>query len=306
MSFPYGSVFDGFTLTQRDLLEQGMSMDLVRGKVASTDPVKAANSVIVLANILKERFDELEKTFMEQFTDHIILGQSRFADLAAGQEERQHRPYGILDFIDDMPGMGSVAGLKTNTVAEGGSGTSVNRFWQNQAATGVQKNQLPTTIRRLEHESMRFGSGRKRLFCGTDIYQAMLDMYDAEEIFQVQNDGSQGDYSHTRQPLVQRRQNVQPGTPVNVELITKVPHINGQPVMYSHELDRLESLVPGMSKRLYAIDPQFMRLDEHSAHAMSSYNPIPEHDRMVMYYGKMLSYLMRCEKRNCHWMLEMA
>jgi hypothetical protein len=270
INFPWKEHFIGMGLTHTELKHDGITVT-ESGADQSTSN-KDGREEHALANILEEKVKDMNEDYAVAW-DSLIHGDGSSDTKALA---------GIRAFILDDVDAGSTGGLsrvtntwwrnRARTTATGGTITS------NPANGGALLQFLQTEQRQLD----RFASNRRsRKFAGSDFIGAIETELRAN-----------GNYAQT---------GFARGGDGTIDGSMPAVRFAGVEIVYDPTLDNL-----GLSKRMYDIDMNAIKLVYMTGEKMKKANPARPHDRFVMYQGMTSTAVMVAQRLNSSGVYDIA
>lgn len=264
--FTWGSMHDGFYLSEDDLLANGVTINDDQPKSATND------EKVQLTALLEENIETLRLGFEEQFS------------LNAHQDGTQD--------ADAIPGLDHL--IQTDPTASstvGGIAQDTNTWWQNNADLDVSQANLIGVMETEWRNCIKNGGRPNFILAGStfvDTFRAAADsVIDRYTILNTTGQSSQFDPSVTQGDM---------GVSTGL-------HFQGVPIMWSPEFETLDTdLSPTQEweSRCYFLNTKHLKWRPARGHNMVSRKPMREHNRYVWYWALTNKGVFSTNRRNAH------
>jgi hypothetical protein len=274
VTFNWREHFIGMGLTHTELKMDGITV--TESGADQTTSNKDGREEHALVNILDTKVKIMNEDYAVSW-DALIHGDGTSDTKALA---------GIRSLILDNPALGSTGGVNRTT----------NSWWRNRAATAAANaastganvissaatggGVLLQFLQNEQRQLNRFSARKSRKFAGS----AFIDAIEREL-------RGNGQYAQTGWT----------GGDGNVDGAMPAVKFAGVQIEYDPTLDDL-----GLSKRMYDIDMNAIKLVYMKGEKMKKANPARPHDRFVMYQGMTTTALMVCERLNTSGVYDIA
>lgn len=265
--FTWGSMHDGFYLSEDDLLANAITLNDNVRKGATND------ELVQLSHLLEENNESLRLGFEEQFSLNSHQDGTQDVDAIAG-----------LDHL--------ISTTPTAASTVGGIPQDANAYWQNNANLDISQANLLATMHTAWRNCIRNGGRPDFILAGTtfvDTFMAAAEgKIDRYTIVRTSGQSVQFDPSVAQGDMG-----------VNTGL-----HFQGVPIMWSPEFAELDTLLSPTQEwesRCYFINRRHLKWRPARGHNMVTRKPPREFNRYVWYFAVTNKGVFCTNRRNAHW-----